>query len=112
MSRQIERTYGEEVTTLIRQRYTEASELQLLRAAVCTILGGSTTAQALNDLQEYCSYVAECEAKAHYSVYGSYESGTPVPDKYNRTAAQLQAQSDRADFIEDCIAEMAMIIYA
>lgn len=25
--------------------------------------------------------------------------------------AQLQAQSDRADFIEDCIAEMAMAVY-
>lgn len=25
--------------------------------------------------------------------------------------AQLQAQSDRADFIEDCIAEMATLIY-
>lgn len=25
--------------------------------------------------------------------------------------AQLQAQSDRADFIEDCIAEMAMQVY-
>lgn len=26
--------------------------------------------------------------------------------------AQLQAQSDRSDFIEDCIAEMAMQVYA
>lgn len=26
--------------------------------------------------------------------------------------AQLQAQSDRSDFIEDCIAEMAMRVYA
>lgn len=25
--------------------------------------------------------------------------------------AQLQAQSDRSDFIEDCIAEMAMAVY-
>lgn len=25
--------------------------------------------------------------------------------------AQLQAQSDRADFVEDCIAEMAMVVY-
>lgn len=25
--------------------------------------------------------------------------------------AQLQAQSDRSDFIEDCIAEMAMQVY-
>lgn len=26
--------------------------------------------------------------------------------------AQLQAQSERSDFIEDCIAEMAMLTYA
>lgn len=26
--------------------------------------------------------------------------------------AQLQAQGDRSDFIEDCIAEMAMKVYA
>lgn len=26
--------------------------------------------------------------------------------------AQLQAQTDRADFIEDCIAEMAGVVYA
>lgn len=25
--------------------------------------------------------------------------------------AQLQAQTDRSDFIEDCIAEMAMVVY-
>lgn len=26
--------------------------------------------------------------------------------------AQLQAATDRADFIEDCIAEMAMVVYS
>lgn len=26
--------------------------------------------------------------------------------------AQLQAQTERSDFIEDCIAEMAMVVYA
>ena len=25
--------------------------------------------------------------------------------------AQLQAQTERSDFIEDCIAEMAMVVY-
>lgn len=25
--------------------------------------------------------------------------------------AQIQAQSDRSDFVEDCIAEMAMMVY-
>lgn len=29
----------------------------------------------------------------------------------NMLKAQLQAQSDRADFIEDCIAEMAVQVY-
>lgn len=29
----------------------------------------------------------------------------------NRLKAQLQAQTERSDFIEDCIAEMAGVVY-
>lgn len=57
-----------------------------------------------------------------------YYSGAAVGEKYSPSEsdeitleslqeenkllkAQLQAQSDRSDFIEDCIAEMAMTVY-
>lgn len=40
-----------------------------------------------------------------------YQGKEPEVDESTLIKAQIQAQSDRADFIEDCIAEMAMQIY-
>ena len=53
------------------------------------------------------------------SVFNTLEVSTTVPTVTVETLqqenkllkAQLQAQSDRADFIEDCIAEMATQVY-
>lgn len=75
------------------------------------------------------SFTCEDESLA-YELGGipSYE-GARVGDKYNPPLtdsehiealesenallkAQLQAQTERSDFIEDCIAEMAMQVYA
>lgn len=36
---------------------------------------------------------------------------TREPDEVELLKAQLKAQTDRCDFLEDCIAEMAMQVY-
>lgn len=48
-------------------------------------------------------------------VYGSLNTQPTYEELQAENAllkAQLQAQTERSDFIEDCIAEMAMQVYA
>lgn len=45
---------------------------------------------------------------------GDTEKHDPIEDLRNENEllkAQLQAAAERSDFIEDCLAEMAMIVY-
>lgn len=39
------------------------------------------------------------------------EPGSPEPDEITLIKAQVQSQADREEFLEDCIAEMAMELY-
>lgn len=39
------------------------------------------------------------------------EKNEELKDENKLLQAQLQAQSDRSDFVEECIAEMATLVY-
>lgn len=45
-------------------------------------------------------------------IYSPVANHNTQPDEITLLRAQIQALSDRNDFMEDCIAEMAMLIYA
>ena len=48
-------------------------------------------------------------------IYSPDDNIPEIPNLYTENKllkAQLQAQTDRSDFIEDCIAEMAGVVYS
>ena len=57
----------------------------------------------------------EVTEKKFISLGGSLSHNVPemepLESDVNLLKAQVQAQSDRTDFLEDCIAEMAMEVY-
>ena len=103
--------YNRELSALIKRRYSLDKELFLLRMGLVGLVNGEASFPYFQDLQSYCDYVRECSYKVYEQVYGVPHPGLPNVSSYGVTTTQLQAQSDRSDFIEDCIAEMATVVY-